>query len=336
MTLPPVLFGAFDRHNLGDILLAHVAAEAYAAGEADCAGLVARDLRAWGGQRVSALDSQEEPIHLIHVGGEVLDCDAAQAAYMLDQPALRWPRQAPYVVNRRALPPGSTVEFRAVGGVELAERPAAFRDEILAALREAERLSVRDRTTQALLGAAGIDAALVPDPVTGIAELFGARIRARLPQREPYLAVQFAAECGDDATLAAFARGLGRRGLPVVLFRAGAAPWHDALDPYRRLAARSASPMEIFASLDVWDICALIAGSRGYIGTSLHGRLVAEAYGVPALSLERRPGAAKKLRAYLATWSPGCAPLDPEAFADGASALPTLAQRQAEAGKRPA
>jgi hypothetical protein len=315
---PPVFFGAFDRHNLGDILLGYVAAEETGASDGAFAGLATRDLTPWGGQRVSALDSFATPLTLIHVGGELLDCDAAQAAYMLDELGPRWRRQAPYVVARHELPPGSVVEFRAVGGVELAERDELFRDEVLAALREAGSVSVRDRTTQALLTVAGIDAPLVPDPVTRIGKLFGARIRAKIQRSDPYLAVQFAAECGDDATLAAFARGLDRVGLPVVLFRAGAAPWHDALEPYRRLAAHPARPMQVFESLDVWDICALIAGSSGYIGTSLHGRLVAESFGVPALSLERESGAAKKLRAYLATWSPGVAPLEPDAFADGA------------------
>lgn len=286
------------------------------------AGLAARDLTGWGGQRVVALDALTTPLNLIHVGGELLDCDAAQAAYMLDEPGLRWGRQAPYVVARHELPAGSAVEFRAVGGVGLGERDAGFRAEVLAALAEAERISVRDRTTQALLRVAGFDAPLVPDPVTRIGELFGARIRGRIQRRDPYLAVQFAAECADDATLAAFARGLERVGLPVVLFRAGAAPWHDALEPYRRLAARSPLPMQLFASLDVWDICALIAGSQGYIGSSLHGRLVAEAFAVPALSLEREAGAGKKLRTYLATWSPGCVPLAPEAFADGGFVFP--------------
>lgn len=319
---PPFFFGAFDRHNLGDILLGHVAAEESGVRSAAFAGLAARDLTRCGGQRVAALAALTTPLSLIHVGGELLDCDAAQAAYMLNEPGLRWRRQAPYVVPRHELPPGSEVEFRAVGGVGLADRDAGFRAEVLAALGEAGRVSVRDRTTQALLRIAGIDAALVPDPVTRIGRLFGARIQARLPRTDPYLAVQFAAECGDDATLAAFARGLDRLGLPVVLFRAGAAPWHDGLEAYRRLAARSALPIRIFTSLNVWDICALIAGSRGYIGTSLHGRLVAESFGVPALSLERARGAAQKLRAYLTTWSPGCAPLDPEAFADGADTFP--------------
>lgn len=317
-----VFFGAFDRHNLGDILLGHVAAKQSGTNDGTFAGLATRDLTPWGGQRVVALDPFTAPLTLIHVGGELLDCDAAQAAYMLDEAEPRWRRQAPYVVARNELPAGSEVEFRAVGGVELVDRDEAFRAEVLAALREAGSVSVRDRTTQALLSDAGIDVPLMPDPVTQIDKHFGPLIRSRIQRSAPYLAVQFAAECGDDATLAAFARGLDGIGLPVVLFRAGAAPWHDTLEPYRRLMLRSALPMQVFESLNVWDICALIAGSSGYIGTSLHGRLVAESFGVPVLSLERAPGAAKKLRAYLATWSPGSAPLAPDAFAAGAFIFP--------------
>ena len=318
MTPPPLLFGAFDRHNLGDILLARVAAARVGAGDTAFAGLVARDLTPWGGQRVAALESFATPITLIHVGGELLDCDAAQAAYMLGEPERRWGRLAPYVVARRHLPPGSRVEFHSVGGVGLAARDAAFRDEVFAALREADVVTVRDRVTQAQLAAAGIAAPLAEDPVTRIAGLFGTEIR-RLTSADfrHVLAVQFAAECGDDATLDAFARGLERIGLPVVLFRAGAAPWHDELEPYERLARRLKLTVRIFDSLDVRDICALIAGARGCIATSLHVRLVADAFAVPALSLEREPGSASKLRAYLDTWSPGAKPLDPASFAAG-------------------
>lgn len=315
--LPTVFFGAFDRHNLGDILLAHVAVhEADVPAPPRFAGLAARDLTAFSGQSVVPVDALPGPVRLVHVGGELLDCDAGQAAYMLGEAAPGWRRLAPYAVGRDSLPPGSEVSFRAVGGVELAQRQAVFREEVVAALKSARCVSVRDRETHAFLAAAGVAAALEPDPVTRIAALFGADIRRRMPCRPPYLAVQFAAECGDDRTLAALSHGLDRCGLPVVLFRAGAAPWHDALEPYRRLAARLRVPAEIFESLDVWEICGLIAGSRGFVGTSLHGRIVAEAFGLPALSLEREAGAAKKLRAYLETWQPRQAPLVAEAFAD--------------------
>jgi hypothetical protein len=325
VTRPPVLFGAFDRHNLGDILLAAMAAAEHPG--AACAGLAARDMRPFAGPHVLPLASFSAPIRLIHVGGELLDCDAAQAAYMLGEDWLRWGRAAPYVVGRKALPPGSTVEFHAVGGVALAAREPAFREEVFAALRLAALVTVRDRATQATLAAAGIEAGLVPDPVTRIAALFGDAIRARpLPELpQGFVAVQFAAECGDDATLAAFARGLEKIGLPVVLFRAGAAPWHDDLEPYQRLASRLrvlGVQVRIFESLDVRDICALIAASRGCVATSLHARIVAESFGVPALSLEREPGSAQKLRAYLDAWSPGAVPLDPAAFAAGAALFP--------------
>ncbi len=309
-----VLFGAFDRHNLGDLLLAQVAAREIG-GEPIFAGLAARDMRPFGGPLVVPLAEAVAggPARLIHVGGELLDCDAAQAAYMLGEPAMRWGRQAPYVAGKSALPAGSRAEFGAVGGVGLARRPASFRAEVQAALIDADGITVRDATTHAFLAANGITAGLVPDPVTRIADLFGAEICSRQPQDAPDVVLQFAAECGDDASLDAIARGLaGRR---VTLFRAGAAPWHDDLEPYGRFAARSGLACRIFESLHIWDICALIASARVFVGTSLHGRIVAEAFGVPAVSLEREAGSGQKVRAYLATGSPKSEVLAPAAFA---------------------
>lgn len=321
MTAPTVLFGAFDRHNLGDLLLARIAA-AEEGGEVAFAGIMVRDMTPFGGPRVRPLEEFSGPLRLVHVGGELLDCDRAEAAWMLGEPeksALAGRREAAYVVAKAALPAGSTVEFRAVGGVALAERPPAFRDEVLAALRGADRLSVRDRVTRDFLAAEGIAAELARDPASRVATLFGDEIRARRPHEGAYLAVQFAAEWEDDATLAVLARGLERRArqanAAVVLFRAGAAPWHDRLEPYERLARRLAVPWRIHEGLDIFDICALIAGAREFIGTSLHARIVAEAFGVPATSLEQAPGAARKLRAWLDTWTPGRSPVALAEFA---------------------
>ena len=344
-----VLFGAFDRHNFGDLLFAHVL-ERMLAPRAVChAGLATRDLRACGGHAVRAFGAlaacaRGVALTVVHVGGELLTCDAWEAAVMLAPPdqvqaliaqqqawkddPLAWAQshvglsaRAPYVLSKTALAQAriETLCFHAVGGAGLDRRDAPLRDEVLEKLRMADHLSVRDRQTLAQLHAHGIDAQLVPDPVVMVAELFGARIRQRAAQDamqavtrafpQGYAAIQFDASFGDDATLDVLAREIARavrtRGLGIVLFRAGAAPWHDDLDAYRRLGARiEGTPFMIFASLDVWDICALIAHSRIFCGSSLHGRIVAMAFAKPRINIVHAQEAMQppKQAAFAATW----------------------------------
>ena len=348
-TVPLILFGACDRHNFGDLLFPHIAAALQPDREIIVAGLAARDLTPCGGHRVVPLVElagqwRGRPVEILHVGGEILTCDAWQAAVMLqppaeaqaaivhleNQPALRqaWVEaqlgiadRAPYAVARARFPHATRVAYQAVGGVALDACAPALRAEVVAKLSEADEVSVRDRRTQAQLAAADIHAGLVPDPAVMVAGLFGAEIgrhidggevaglRRAFPQG--YLAIQFSADFGDDATLAGIAAQLGRlaaeTGLGMVFFRAGAAPWHDDLDVYRRTIGRMREgAAHLFASLHLWDICALIAASRGYCGSSLHGRIVAAAYALPRVSLIH-PGLAErptKQAAYAETWEP--------------------------------
>jgi len=339
---PLILFGAFDRHNLGDLLLAHLAAAEAAPRPVLFAGLAERDLTAWGGHKVRALATLAKEWgdrrgDLLHVGGELLTCASYEAAVMLQAPQdanatltrldtdpaarRRWTRETlgvaahlPYLAAKTLFRQPGQFEYRAVGGVELDRLPPQSRSEALQRLREADVISVRDHTTRSHLAAAGISATLAPDPVSRIASRFAVRIRQHAQRGEPavvqatfpsgYLAVQFAAEYGDDASLDRLAahldEHLGRRGL--ALFRAGAAPWHDDLAVYQRLAERLKNRrVHLFQSLDVWDICALVFNAQGYCGSSLHGWILARAFGVEALPfplLLNTP----KLAAYMDTW----------------------------------
>ena len=342
-----VLFGACDRHNLGDLLLPHVAAALLPGREPIFAGLAQRDLRPWGGHAVHALAdvaaaAGAPATALVHVGGEILTCSAWQAAVMLlppaqVQPTVAWleaqPQEradwvrrtlgtaalAPYAASRQRLPGVGRVVHAGVGGADLDACDPALRAEVLATLRSADLVRVRDRRTLAHLAGAGIRAGLMPDPVVMVAERFGTRIRRRtrtgevaaLRQRfaQGYLAVQFGAEFADDATLGTLAAQLARAaaasGLGIVLFRAGAAPWHDDPTALQRAAALlPPRQVQVFASLSVWDLCALVAASRGYCGSSLHGRIVAMAFARPRLNL-CRPGVASgadKVAAFVETW----------------------------------
>jgi len=347
VVIPTILFGAFDRHNFGDLLFPHIAAALLEDNHPLFAGLAQRDLSCYGGHPVSALaqlaaDWGERPVNIIHVGGEILTCDAWQAAVMLLPPdeaqatiarfdgrpeeRLAWARGklgisalAPYTLPRRLFPRAARIVYNAVGGVELSECDPAMRAEVLANLKAANAVSVRDQQTLAQLAEAGITARLIPDPAVMVAELFGTTIRRRAQDGEiaqilaafpqGYLAVQFSADFGDDATLTAIAAQLEQvsrsTGYGVVFFRAGAAPWHDDLRCYQRVAARMRAPaVKLFVSLNLWDICTLIAFSHGYCGSSLHGRIIAMAFALPRLNLTH-PGQARrptKQAAFAATW----------------------------------
>jgi len=334
---PLILFGACDRHNLGDLLLPHIAAALLAPREVVVAGLVARDLTPFGGHRVRAIGEalREWPgAPVIHAGGELLACDAWEAAVMLLPPEqapgviaqydgrperFDWARdflghddRAPYCLGKsQSLQDGARI-FLGVGGVDLDRHEPALREEVLAKLRQADWIGVRDSLTLVHMAAAGIEATPMPDPAVLAAELFGERIRARAEGGEVaavraafpqgFLAVQFAAALGDDATLARIADGLARQAADrgIVFFRAGAAPWHDDLGTYRRAATRLPGA-QVFESLDVWDLCALIASSAGFAGSSLHGRIVAEAFGVPVV--EGIVPAGEKVASYRDTWA---------------------------------
>ena len=92
----------------------------------------------------------------------------------------------------------------------------------------------------------------------------------------------------------------------IVLFRAGAAPWHDDLEVYRRLLVATPELDAVLAeSLDLWDICALLANATAYCGSSLHGRIVAEACGRPAANLVRDTGRMTKQAAHALSWGYG-------------------------------
>ncbi|WP_280154651.1 polysaccharide pyruvyl transferase family protein [Piscinibacter sp. XHJ-5] len=354
MTTAAILYGAFDRHNLGDLLLAHVSAALLGGTPLTFTGLAARDLRAHGGHCVRALAEvasswRGAPPALIHVGGELLTCHAWQAAVML-QPAqqarqaiayfeprpqeqLQWVRRtlgtpalAPYAAPIEWIPPGARVVYHAVGGVDLAAESPALREEVTARLRAADLVSARDRLTLAALQQAGIEARLVPDPALLVEVLFRDRIARRAKQGEVaalraawpdgFVALQLSADFGDDRTLDTLAAQIDAlvadSGCGVVCFCAGIAPWHD--DPRlgeRLMARRPEAPLKRFGSVDVWDLCALISASRAYAGSSLHGRLVAMAFGVPRVNLRppASPAQARKLAAVAEAWEPHGVPI---------------------------
>lgn len=367
-TAETVIFGAFDRHNFGDLLFAHIAAKMLPERRLRIAGLAQVDLSRYGGHKVEAVSTlagsrSDRPVDIVHAGGELLTCNAWEAAVMLasadhakaviDQRAawraapLEWADHhfgirawAPYVVPRERFAHTRVLAFNAVGGVDLNDCEAGMRMQVIETLASASDVTVRDVVTQQALAASGIAAPLLPDPAVMVEALFGDVIRARIAS-EPvasirhacpngYIAVQFSADFGDDRTLDEIASQLDMaaqaNGLGIAFFRAGIAPWHDDLAVFERTRQRMrAASVHILSSPNLWDICALIAGSRVFCGSSLHGRIVAAAFALARVNLLHPvlTAAQSKQAAFAATWEdtdmPGAVDITETAQALGAA-----------------
>lgn len=113
-------------------------------------------------------------------------------------------------------------------------------------------------------------------------------------------------EIVEQLYLSAMALGCG-----IVLQPAGLAFEHDSFESLlelRRLLIQKGLPESgvlMQEDRDVWSQVAAIADSRCYIGTSLHGRIVASSYSRPRVSLGN-----KKVNAYAESWDGSIQPYD--------------------------
>lgn len=174
-----------------------------------------------------------------------------------------------------------------------------------AACRAATYLAVRDSGSAELLGAPpDAPPAVVPDPIAGIAAMWP---RAALePAYRDLLARKGLP--GDTRLLAIHVRNRSMAGLTCEALGAdlaalatahGAVPMlvavgssHDDPGTARRLAPhmgdrRGAGLLLLDDPLSLREITAALAFSAAYVGASLHGYIVANAYGVPGVLLGR-------------------------------------------------
>ena len=288
------------------------------------------------------------PLAVIHCGGQTLSApthmtlvfdfdvtriDQAKFAKLsleekrgLVQLITRRDSRLGYVNAKRNLFPGlgtpPPVGYFSVGG---APQDPEVRAELHAALREARFVGVRDSKSHGELKRAGIDAGLYPDVVHLLAEYFPkdalaslSPTAARFLRRDkPYLVFQSKAEILEAWAASAAAEKLiecaKAVGCDIVLQPAGVASFHDTLSSLnavceairKRDAGVSA---EVQDDRNIWAQVGVIAGSRCWIGTSLHGRIVATAYARPRVSF-----GTIKTKEYVDSWESDTLPVAVEA-----------------------
>ncbi|MFV0374963.1 polysaccharide pyruvyl transferase family protein [Microbacterium sp.] len=320
--------GAYERDNFGDLLFQMVSDRYFTGMDVVYAAPFASDMSELTGHHVPAfgpLLTTETFDAVWTVGGEV-GGTTNEYAYMtaFGWPAVRAleaspadqrraqlaelqgpiPVESPYLPRASAYPGslGAATVLNSVGLSRIAELAPIRKAGLLGILREATRISVRDRLSSAFLESEDIAHTLDPDLVHALAV---SRPRPDLV-RGDYVLVQVSEPHLKKVSVEAFAQALIDgpvfRDNPVRLFLAGTAPGHDSVEAYQRivelvLAADPERRITISQMRDPWDRVDEIAAAKLWVGGSLHGRIVACAYGVPRVSIAKR-----KLDEYAQTW----------------------------------
>lgn len=204
---------------------------------------------------------------------------------------------------------GGNVFYNAVGGVSKESLKKIDKKVVLDSLKSAKHLSVRDYRTLNKLLESGIKAKLVPDSAIILSDFFPKKdlkknIKHILPLPKSYLFVQVGKNCAPYNT-SEFVNDLQKIGkemnLEILLCPIGLASGHEDHVILRELRDLSAD-LKYYHPKSIYDIMSLIAFSKGYIGTSLHGAITAQSYGVPFIPLNRK---LKKVEGYFKTWTSG-------------------------------
>ncbi|GAA4725200.1 hypothetical protein GCM10023350_04590 [Nocardioides endophyticus] len=310
--------GAYERDNFGDLLFL-LLTERYLTGcEIVAAAPFAADMTPLLDRRVvalgDALNDREFDV-IWSVGGQIGGTTLESALRMSKSPAEYAAFRAADPVDKRAL------MRAALHGAELASpyipTPGAFgrnaaaisvlnsvgiagarglaphvREEVFEVLRTTDVVSVRDRESSDFLSRIGVRHTLAPDVVHAISLL------------EPY-----DPDPGSDVVVVQFSTRLLRRfgherlarelvgsahlgGLRIRLLMAGAASSHDSVEDLERVAEHvraldAGREVEVLTDRRPLDIVHQIREARVVIGTSLHVRIIAAAYGLPRVTMRR-------------------------------------------------
>ncbi|MCF8005374.1 MAG: polysaccharide pyruvyl transferase family protein [Chromatiaceae bacterium] len=318
-----LLYGAFGRHNFGDLLFPWIIEKIFAQyGKAQhlvrC-DLLSRDMRRYGGHRVNSIGryvETQEPLNVISVGGEIGGCPVPLALWFFepttgDIDEIQVLREQPGMEYGYLL---SKSDFKEPG-LFVANSIGGYSDGVLTKYRDYDFIGFRDQPSQQKAREAGLSSAqLVPDCAVLTRYFFEEKIqergttdqisRLRNHCGDHYVAVQLKANVVNAKTAPSLRTQLQRiqseTGWPIVFFRAGAAPGHDALSAYISylmdcLPSRS---VYLFDGLNVWDICHVIANAHCVIGTSLHVRIISMIYARPRVTLF----ASEKVKAFVDKW----------------------------------
>ena len=304
-----ILYGAFGRHNFGDMLFPHIIEklikENSSETDLEFCDILSRDMREYGGHNVKSLSDffdYENPLNIINVGGEVSNCSLERAIEMFSTEDIHNSQisklqhsnlELAYIINKNKFKNPNIFVANAIGGAgELATKN----------LQNFNYISFRDKRSYLEHGRE--NAEHMPDSVVMLNHYFNEEVTSRLELSQSlqslnkligsdYIVVQFKpshigkSKRNIGELKIQFQRLIHELNIPIVFFCAGTAPGHDSIEAYKE-EFNDSLPKDMayfYTGENIWDICNLISRATCVIGTSLHVRVVASQYARPRISI---------------------------------------------------
>ncbi len=235
---------------------------------------------------------------------KVLDLNALTRVFLKGKTAL------PFLLEKRDFPGIKSVLLNSLGGSGLNATTFAKFPELKPNLQQVDYFAVRDQVTLQNVLKAGLKAHLFPDSAILMSDFFSVEILENSVSSEvkvyveknrgnyAFIQINKKTTRGHEQTIAAELDKVYANGSTELCFcPIGKALDHDDHEALRSLGKLVTAPFTYFDADTIWDIMYLIANSKCYIGTSLHGAITAMSYAVPHVGLK-----VEKLSAYLGTW----------------------------------
>lgn len=347
-----LLVGASDQYRLGDLLMPHVLTRLINFSRLRCAGLVTADLTAVGGHSVRnygecVLEMRGAQLNLVHFGGMDISIGLVEGYQSAagGEEAQRFESLAMFggrdelnnYVRRRSgqlgdfaylLAPegefyGAGLSFHAIGLPDPGKLDESAKNNLLAVLRQAQFVGVRDENGANFLEAEGIEVERMPCglsvlPQVCARQLREARdsasldaIRHRFPNGWIAVEVSGVSEKDFERMTAALREVCDRDGLGLVFFEAVKALDDRRPENLRRwVEAFPEWQAAEFGSDNIWEVASFLLHARLYCGSCLSSRVICMSGGVARINV---PSSSPATVSYCELWEHESVPIE---FAD--------------------
>ncbi len=192
-----------------------------------------------------------------------------------------------YLPSSDSVGPSTQVIVNSVGISGLAFMPDWIRKPANKSLAKSLYVSVRDPESSKYCRDLNIDADLTPDIVHTISRHYNVLPKPAI-LTDDYMVFQMSEELAKTMDISNLVKNLDaiaqKYKCSIVFFAAGTANYHDNTDVYRNLITKLSCKTELFLDRNPIELAGCISNSRMWIGTSLHGRIIAASYGVRRVS----------------------------------------------------